>query len=186
MQGDPDGAIWCPGESDFPLRTGWQGGWFWKATGQEILSVDQLVKNYTTSVGRNSNMLIGIVVDTSGLVPQEDIKRLEAFGNEIKRRFSEPIASTRGNSEVLELSLGSTPVPVGHIIISEDIAKGERIRKYTIEARKDNQWIQIAEGSSVGHKRIQNVDTIITDKIRLSITESSAQPQIKDFSAYKL
>lgn len=186
MQGDPDGAIWCPGESDFPLRTGWQGGWFWKATGQEILSVDQLVKNYTTSVGRNSNMLIGIVVDTSGLVPQEDMKRLEAFGNEIKRRFSEPIASTKGNSKVLELSLGSTPVPVGHIIISEDIAKGERIRKYTIEARKDNQWIQIAEGSSVGHKRIQNVDTVITDKIRLSITESSAQPQIKDFSAYKL
>ncbi len=186
MQGDPNGAIWCPGESDFPLRTGWQGGWFWKASGQEILSVDQLVKNYTTSVGRNSNMLIGIVVDTSGLVPQEDMERLEAFGNEIKRRFSVPIASTKGNSEVLELSLGSAPVPVGHIIISEDITKGERIRKYTIEARKDNGWVQIAEGSSVGHKRIEAANSLITDKVRLSITASSGQPQIKDFSAYGL
>lgn len=186
MKGDPGGTIWCPGESDFPLRTGWQGGWFWKADGHEILSVDQLVENYTTSVGRNSNMLIGIVVDTSGLVPQEDMKRLEAFGNEIKKRFSVPIASTKGNSETLELSLGSTPLPVNHVIISEDITKGERIRKYIIEAWKDNQWIQIAEGSSVGHKRIQNVDSITTNKVRLSITESSAQPQIKDFSVYEM
>jgi alpha-L-fucosidase len=146
--------------------------------------VDQLVKNYTTSVGRNSNMLIGIVVDTSGLVPEEDMQRLTAFGNEIKKRFSEPLASTNGNGETLELSLGSTPLPVNHIIISEDITKGERIRKYIIEARKDDQWIPIAEGNSVGHKRIQSVDSVTTDKIRLSITESSAQPQIKDLSAY--
>ena len=131
-------------------------------------------------------MLIGIVVDTSGLVPQEDMKRLEAFGNEIKKRFSVPIASAKGNSETLELSLGSTPLPVNHVIISEDITKGERIRKYIIEAWKDNQWIQIAEGSSVGHKRIQNVDSITTNKVRLSITESSAQPQIKDFSVYEM
>ena len=72
------------------------------------------------------------------------------------------------------------------MIISEDITKGERIRKYMIEAWKDNQWIQIAEGSSVGHKRIQNLDSITTNKVRLSITESSAQPQIKDFSVYEM
>ncbi|HRP57539.1 alpha-L-fucosidase [Agriterribacter sp.] len=184
MQGNPEGTIWCPGEADFPLRTGWQGGWFWKADGQEILSVDQLVKNYTTSVGRNSNMLIGIVVDTSGLVPEEDMQRLTAFGNEIKKRFSEPLASAEGNGEMLELSLGNAPIPVNHVIISEDITKGERIRKYIIEAWKDNQWVKVAEGSSVGHKRIQTIDSIITNKVRLSITESFDQPQIKAFSAY--
>ncbi|MBW7892628.1 MAG: alpha-L-fucosidase, partial [Chitinophagaceae bacterium] len=55
MNGDPEGRIWCPGEADFSLRTGWLGGWFWKADGQKLLPVEQLVENYITSVGRNSN-----------------------------------------------------------------------------------------------------------------------------------
>ncbi|MFT3902837.1 MAG: alpha-L-fucosidase [Niabella sp.] len=186
MRGNPDGSIWCPGEADFPLRTGWQGGWFWKADGQKMLSVDQLVENYNTSVGRNANMLIGIVVDTSGLVPQEDVQRLTVFGNEIKKRFAKPIASTKGNSKTLKLSLGKTPVTINHIVIAEDIEKGEHIRKYTLEAWKDNQWVKIAEGSSVGHKRIEKVPPITTNKLRLNITESSAQPRIKDFAVYKM
>lgn len=186
MNGDPEGRIWCPGEADFPLRTGWQGGWFWKADGQKMLSVEQLVENYSTSVGRNSNMLIGIVVDTSGMVPEDDVQRLTAFGNEIKKRFSTSLASTKGNGKILELSLGKIPVVINHVIIAEDIEKGERIRKYTIEAWKNDQWIQIAEGSSVGHKRIQKVDRIMTNKVRLSIKESSAEPRIKNFSVYEM
>jgi alpha-L-fucosidase len=186
MNGDPEGRIWCPGEADFPLRTGWQGGWFWKADGQKMLSVEQLVKNYSTSVGRNSNMLIGIVVDTSGMVPEDDVQRLTAFGNEIKKRFSTPLASAKGKGKILDLSLGKIPVAINHVIIAEDIEKGERIRKYTIEAWKNDQWIQIAEGSSVGHKRIQKVDRIMTDKVRLNIKDVSAQPQIKIFSVYEM
>ena len=61
-------------------------------------------------------------------------------------------------------------------------------RKMSHEPEDDwlYQWIQIAEGSSVGNKRIQNVDSVTTNRVRLSITESSAQPQIKDFSVYKM
>lgn len=39
-----------------------------------------LLDPYYTSVARNSNMLLGIVVDTSGLVPKEDVARLKEFG----------------------------------------------------------------------------------------------------------
>ena len=131
-------------------------------------------------------MLIGIVAATTRIVPEDDVQRLTAFGNEIKTRFSPPLASAKGKGKILDLSLGKIPVAINHVIIAEDIEKGERIRKYTIEAWKNDQWIQIAEGSSVGHKRIQKVDRIMTNKVRLSIKESSAEPRIKNFSVYEM
>ncbi|MFT3936910.1 MAG: alpha-L-fucosidase [Chitinophagaceae bacterium] len=184
MSGEPDGKIWCPGEADFPLRTGWQGGWFWKAEGQQMLSVDQLLSNYNSSVGRNANMLIGIVVDTSGLVPQEDLKVLKTFGNELKKRFATPLASIKGKGKSFELNY-TKEIPATHyIVIEEDIAHGEHIRAYSIEQWKNNEWVKIAEGKSVGHKRIHEVKNLAAGKLRLSITESSATPYVKSFSIY--
>ncbi len=184
MHGDPDGRIWCPGEADFPLRKGWQGGWFWKADDQKLLTVDQLLYNYISSVGKNSNMLLGIVVDTSGLVPAEDVQVLEAFGNELKKRFSKPIAEIKGSGKSFELTTGASPVNVQYIVIKEDINHGERIRKYTVEQWKDGNWQQVADGISVGHKRIHALQGVKTTKLRLTITKSSQTPELKQFAAY--
>lgn len=173
--GDPAGTIWCPGETDFPLRTGWQGGWFWKADEQQLLNPDQLVKNYNTSVGRNSNMLIGIAVDTSGLVPETDIKILRDFGNEIKKRYSKPVAATKGTGAIIELTVGKTPATITCVMLSEDISKGEHIRKYIVEAWVNNEWQTIAHGTSVGHKHIQEVEAVTTSKIRLNVIAASGK-----------
>lgn len=183
MNGDPEGKIWCPGEADFPLRTGWQGGWFWKAEGQGMLSVEQLLTNYNTSVGRNANMIIGIVVDTSGRVPQEDVDRLTAFGNELEKRFKKPIAAVSGNGK--EIILKAKANQAKHfIIIQEDISRGERIRKYVVEALSGNIWKPVAEGLSVGHKRIHEVEGLQAQQIRLRVIGSEGVPQIKTLALY--
>jgi len=184
LKGSYDGQIWCPGEADFPLRKGWQGGWFWKAEGQELLSLAELMESYYTSVGRNSNMLLGVVVDTNGLVPDEDVERIRAFGKEIKRRFDTPIMATRGEGPTLEMKIGNHPTPVNHVIIEEDISRGENIRKYYVEASVNGRWEPLCEGISVGHKRIQQFEEVCTDKIRLQILESDELPQIKKLSVY--
>lgn len=183
MMGDPEGKIWCPGEADFPLRTGWQGGWFWKADGQKMLSVDQLLTNYNTSVGRNANMIIGIVVDTSGKVPDEDVARLKAFGDVLAKRFAKPITSTAGtgNEVLLKVPPGKSPQ---FIVIQEDIAKGERIREYVIEALENKEWKQVAEGVSVGHKRIHELHNLQAQQIRLRVVKAAATPQIKSVALY--
>ncbi|MFT3946772.1 MAG: alpha-L-fucosidase [Agriterribacter sp.] len=184
INGSPEGRIWCPGEADFPLRKGWQGGWFWKADEQKLLTVDQLLYSYVSSVGKNSNMLLGIVVDTSGQVPQEDVQVLERFGAAIKKRFSKPLAVTNGNTKSLELITGKSPVNVHYVVIQEDITGGEHIRKYTIEQWKNGGWQEVANGISVGHKRIHELKDVATKKLRLTVTESSAIPLIKKFSAF--
>jgi alpha-L-fucosidase len=166
------------------MRTGWQGGWFWKATDQKLLTKDEIMDRYYTSVGHNSNMLLGIVIDTTGVVPAEDCEILAAVGKEIKRRFETPVAEIAGQGKTFELKVGNKPVSVNHIVIQENIVKGERIRKYSVEAFVNGKWQQVCEGISVGNKRIQQFPTIRTDKIRLKIDESAGEPDVKKFAVY--
>lgn len=183
MNGDPEGKIWCPGEADFPLRDGWQGGWFWKAEGQKMLSVEQLLTNYNTSVGRNANMLIGIVVNTDGRVPEEDAARLKEFGDLLTNRFKKPVATTTGSGKEFVLKVNTSRLQ-HFIVIQEDIAKGERIRQYVIETLVNGIWKPIAEGTSVGYKRIHELQNVHANQIRLRIIKASATPQIKTFALY--
>ncbi len=179
--GRPDGEVWCPGETDFPLRTGWQGGWFWKKDSQQLITGEQLLNNYLTSVGRNSNMLIGVVVDTSGKVPAEDAKLLKEFGETLKTKFV-PIAHRVGTGKELTLNLGALKTVDG-VLIKEDIAKGEHIRAYELHGYDGKQWKKIGEGISVGHKRIQQFAPITLNKLKLVITKTEGTPSVSMFAA---
>ena len=67
LNGNPDGKYWIPAESDFPNR---HGAWMWKA-GEEknVMTPKELMARYYTSVGRNSNMLIGMVIEYGRPIP---------------------------------------------------------------------------------------------------------------------
>ncbi len=189
IHGDPDGGIWCPAESDFPIRknSAWEAGWFWRANRDEdILPVGSLVKKYYTTVGRNTNMLIGMVIDTAGQFPEKETRAFAEFGKEIKRCFSQSIAETKGEGNEFVLTLGSRPVKVNTIVLMEDIAKGENIRKYTVEAWENGRWKSVCEGVSVGHKRIQQFNPVLTTKLRLQIEQADQTPAVKKFAAYNI
>jgi len=186
LNGSPDGRIWCPAESDFPNRrnSAWEGGWLWKA-GQEseVLPASELVSRYYSTVGRNTNMLLGMAIDTSGLFPEKDSIAFSEFGKEIKRRFDKSLGEISGSGKELVLNLGR-PLVVNQIQLMENMAKGENIRKYVVEAFKDGAWKIIAQGSSVGHKSILQIEPITTAKLRLRILEAFQTPGIRKFSVY--
>ena len=73
---------------------------------------------------------------------------------------------------------------VNYCIIQENIEKGERIRQYKIEAKISGKWETICQGESVGHKRIEKLNPIETDMLRLTILESVEQPDIINLSVY--
>lgn len=183
--GDPQGTIWSPGMVDVPLRgEGKIHNWFW-APGQDqaVHSKEALVDMYYKSVGRNSNLLIGAVVTPEGLVPESDIMRLKEFGDEIRARFGNPLAETKGAGKSLQLKFPDNR-QVNHVIIQEDIAQGERIRQYTLEGLVEGKWRSIARGESVGQKRIERFDDVICKAIRLTVNQQTAEPQIKNLAAY--
>jgi len=188
LNGRPDGKIWCPGEADFPLRkdSGSRGGFMWNRNSEDLLlSVDELVESYCTSVGRNANMLLGMVVDTAGLCPAPDVERLKEFGEKIKKVFSNPLARCNGKGSEFTLDL-TTRQKLNTIELMEDIAGGERVREYEVDAWLDGAWKQVCKGISVGHKRIQQFDTVTTNKLRLTIKVSHGIPVLKDFAAFYL
>nr|MDO8111798.1 hypothetical protein [Candidatus Sigynarchaeota archaeon] len=45
------------------------------------------MKWYYESVGRNTNLLLGMVIDNRGLIPAFDVKTVEEFGKYLQMRF---------------------------------------------------------------------------------------------------
>ncbi|MCD6303520.1 MAG: alpha-L-fucosidase [Planctomycetes bacterium] len=183
-KGDPSGTVWSPAMADTPLRN---HNWFWKPQQDKaVKSVKGLVACYYNSVGRNSNLLIGEVITSEGLVPQVDIQRLGEFGREIRRRFSKPIAEGRGEGGEIVLDLPE-PAEINHVVIMEDIAQGERIRAYELEGlAAGGNWTKLCEGISVGHKRIQRFAPVAVAKVRLRVGESTAKPIVKSLAVFNV
>ena len=186
LNGNPNGLFWCPGEADFPLRLNstFQGGWFWhKDQDNKIRTLEELMDKYCKSVGRNTNMLLGIVIDDRGLVPDADVARLNEMGLKIEQSFSNLIAKTSGTGNELVLELNSSKLP-SYIVIQEDIKMGERVLKYRILGLSGNTWQLLSEGSSIGHKRIEKIKEGKFSAIKLIIDESNGNPQIKNLACY--
>lgn len=187
LNGDPSAPFWCPGESDFTLRwnRSFQGGWFWTA-GQDsmMFTIPELLTKYETSVGRNTNMLLGLVIDDKGLIPEADVRQVEMLGKEIVRQYGTPLQQTSGTGSEYILSFDK-PTSINRVILQEDIAKGERILKYSLKGKKNNEWIDLASGSCIGHKHIDRFEPQTLDAIKLVVDESKADPQIMNFSVFE-
>ncbi|MDR2120969.1 MAG: alpha-L-fucosidase [Tannerella sp.] len=186
LNGDPFAPYWCPGESDFTLRwnRSFQGGWFWTA-GQDsmMFTIDELMTKYITSVGRNTNMLLGVVIDDRGLIPDADVQQLTLFGNEIRRQYETPLCRTAGKGKEY-LIRPEQPATIDRAVIQEDIAKGERVLSYRIEAKTDGEWKQLSTGTNIGHKHIDKFQPCTVSEIKLIVTEAKAEPLIKDFAVF--
>ena len=103
VDGHPDGDVWLPNECDARIRA----TWFWNSNGAHTLkSLDQLMAMYCQSVGRGAVLLLNMTPDTTGVMPEADVKRAAEFGAEISRRFGKSFAETSGKGETVELDLG--------------------------------------------------------------------------------
>ncbi len=185
--GDPEGKYWMPAMSDAPLR-GYNGRheWFWEPGDEaHIYPLENLMKIYNESVGHNSTLIMGLTPGPDGLLPEPDVQRLRDWGVEIERRFSSPVASAYGNKYKIELKL-EVPSNISQIVLQEDIAKGERVRSFKVEALVNGKWLQLSEGSVIGQKFIDVFDPVNTLRIRLTIHKALDTPQIKNFSVYNI
>ncbi len=186
LNGNPEGLFWCPGEADFPLRlnSSFQGGWFWhKNQDDQLRPLNELMDKYCKSVGRNTNMLLGLVVDNRGLVPNADVQRLKDFGQLIRKNFSDLLGKTDGSGNEFTVKFKS-PKLVSYVVIMEDIAKGERILEYKLSGMTEGNWQLISNGSSIGHKRIEVIKDGMFSAIRLQVMKSDGTPLIRTLSCY--
>ncbi|WP_299584358.1 alpha-L-fucosidase [uncultured Sunxiuqinia sp.] len=186
-EGDPDGKYYMPAMSDAPLR-GYNGRheWFWEPGDEaHIYPLEKLVNMYYNSVGHNTSLILGLTPDPNGLMPDPDVKRLKEFGDEIRRRFSNPVAETSGSGEKISLKLPGKQ-KINEVVLMEDISHGERVRKFVLEGKTSNGWHTIVEGSCIGHKFIHRFDDLEVSSVRLTVSESKGEPQILNVQVFNV
>ncbi len=187
-----EGAGWLPQECDFRIRA---RNWFFSDNDAYTLkSPVELLGNYYYSVGRGANMLLNIAPDRRGLLPEPDCKSLLAMGKEIRRRFSDPVLTTRdfqreGNtwshqrdySEDLSKSL-----LVDHVVIRENLTDGESIRRFRISvvAAHHGTTIPVYEGYNVGNKAICQFPPARSRGLIVEVLESDGAAELVSVEAF--
>lgn len=175
-----EGFCWLPAECDCRMRL---ENWFYSEKDENtVKSLDELMGIYYYSVGRGANLLLNIGPDRRGLLPELDTQRLTEFGEEIKRRFSNPIA-TLEDCKVEEGKWKYTPsVPVllDHVVIKEDLTKGENVKRFriTINPYPGGEAIIVYEGGNIGHKAICRFPTVKVTGISFEVLEWDESPGI--------
>lgn len=89
----------------------------------------------------------------------------------------------------LELDLGE-PIIFNRSMIQEPISLGQQIEEYRIEAWNDQgrnspaSWKLIAEGTTIGHKKLDQFPDVSASKVRLTV-KSQNPPLIRSFGLYR-
>jgi alpha-L-fucosidase len=88
--GTRHGAHWLPAECDVSIRP----GWFWHPKENErVKTAAQLMDLYHLSVGRGASFLLNVPPDRRGLLGENDVASLRAFGERLRKTFDENLAA---------------------------------------------------------------------------------------------
>ena len=82
-----------------------------------------------------------------------------------------------------EISLAKTAT-VKYILLQEYIKLGQRVKSFTVEIWRNNAWQKVADGTTIGYKRILKIDPVSTQKIRVNINDAKACPVISNLEIY--
>ncbi len=76
------------------------------------------------------------------------------------------------------------PVTFDVLDLQENIAVGQRIEYFILEYKQNNDWKQVAEGTTVGYKRLMRFDPVTATNVRLRIISSRLNPTLSEFGLY--
>ena len=61
----------------------------------------------------------------------------------------------------------------------------QRVEQYVIEAKlSDGTWQEVNRGTTIGYQKIAKFDAVITDEIRIRITDSRVCPVLSFVGVY--
>lgn len=178
-EGDRNGSVWRPGETDTSIRP----GWFWHpAEDHRVRGVDDLVQLYFTSVGRNSKLLLNVPPTRDGVIHPTDAVRLIAMRRRLDECFAAPHGGEVGWSAATATAgtahwRAAGPRPVATIDLSESIEEGQRVGRHVVEARTPTGWVEVARGTTIGYRRLHAVEPREITHLRVRIDDCVAPPR---------
>lgn len=76
------------------------------------------------------------------------------------------------------------PNRVSYIVLQEYIKWGQRVKAFRLQAWENGDWKNIAEGTTIGHKRILKIAPVETSRIKLVISDAKACPVLSEVGFY--
>lgn len=213
--GDENGDAWVPGETNTSIRP----GWFYHTTEDgHVKSLSKLMDTYYKSVGRNSTLLLNFPIMPNGRIHPTDSLRGALMAQTIQEAFAHNLAK-KAKIKKIKPSINrdvktSTPRPAdsmsppqggwgvyitfrkptecNRFMACENIALGQRVKKFQLEALIDGQWqplrdmlVENGDGlTTIGRKRIICFPRITTTQLRFTITDAKAEPLITELGVY--
>ena len=178
----PQNSGWLPAEACINTRN----TWFWVPGSDNTLrDINFMTNVYFESIGRGANLLINMTPDTSGTIPLAEVINLDEWGGKINRMFSTPLGLLNKNQtgNLINLQMHEKN-KIGLIEIEEDISNGQHIKEYTVEAYAAGQWKVVASGFSIGRRRLQIIEPVETNHLRLILKGNKDTMCVKKFAVY--
>lgn len=193
---------WRPAEADTPLR---ERHWFWHPNDEKSLKpLARMLETYHQTVGRGAQLVLGLAPDNRGLMPDSDVARLREFGDEVRRLYAEPLsaqpdpravavadgdpdtvwfAPDRVMPVVVDLYF-SSPMTFDRAVTMEWLAEGQRVARYLIQAQVGEEWKTVAAGTTIGHRKIDLFEPVLSGRVRLVILSALAPPRLREFQVF--
>ena len=188
QDGDREGTVWRPGETDVSIRPGW---FYHPAEDARVRSVDDLVALYFSSVGRNSKLLLNVPPTRAGLLHEADVASLLGMRAKLGSLFAHDLAaggsaewrSTGVHSAELVLELPRM-AEMGIVDLREEITQGQRVARYRLDASDGGAWRTIARGTTIGARRLARVKASRVRRLRLTIADAVERPELVRIGCY--
>jgi alpha-L-fucosidase len=211
--GSPDGAKWIPAEVDVSIRPGWfyhaKEDSLVK-TPEQLFDIYLTSVGRGSTLLLNIPPDRRGLFHENDVQSLKGFRQLldQAFANNLAKNAVFKVSSFRGKDKrygasqlndgnkdtywatddgvhtgSIEIDLKKTQ-PVKFVLLQEYIRLGQRVQSFTVEAWVDNNWQQVAAGTTIGYKRILKLENLQTDKLRIQITASKASPVISNVAVY--
>ena len=180
-EGKPLGTDWVPAECDVSIRPGW---FYHPEEDGRVKSGAQLFDLYERSVGRNANFLLNIPPDRTGRINPNDERALVdmrrridgTYGKDLVESGTGPVPAEGEKTSTAYVQLNGKSA-FDRVVLGEDIAFGQRVKKFAIDEKAGDSWKQIAEGTTIGRKRIVPVPASTSKELRVRVLDALATPR---------
>ena len=178
--------FWYPSEVDVSIRP----GWFWhEHENGKVKSLKHLADIYFQSVGYNSVLLLNIPPDRRGHIHEADVARLKEFAAYRRQMFADNRVkkgqkmwnAVSGDRREYKLKPSSK---INVVLLQEDIARGQRVESFRVEACVEGQWQPLAEGTTVGYKRMLRFPEVEAEALRITVVSARLEAHISNVAAY--
>lgn len=159
--------VYLPPECDVSIRR----GWFW-AEDDQPKSLEHLLGIYYRSVGLGAGLLLNLPPDNRGLIPDEDVARLEEFRDELEHRFGNPV---RADIEQSGPQSWTVTLPEStrfdHLILREDYSDGQRVTAHEVLVNGS----RLTSGLTIAEARIHAFDSIVATELTVLVAGVGAR-----------